>query len=73
MVSSPILNPFIILYLDNYDTLFRESNVQTEIIFGYFYTERGIQYLRFLLEPLITTILRTYGLLMVCICSSTSL
>lgn len=40
------------------ETLFRESNVQTELMFGYFYTERGKVYLNHLLKPLVTAIQR---------------
>jgi len=40
------------------ETLFRESNVQTELMFGYFYTERGKVYLSFLLGPLINALLK---------------
>lgn len=40
------------------ETLFRESNVQTELMFGYFYTERGKRFLDSLLRPLINFILR---------------
>eukprot|EP00026_Physarum_polycephalum_P008528 Phypoly_transcript_08616.p1 GENE.Phypoly_transcript_08616~~Phypoly_transcript_08616.p1 ORF type:complete len:345 (-),score=43.16 Phypoly_transcript_08616:212-1246(-) len=40
------------------ETLFRESNVQTELMFGYFYTERGKTYLSFLLTPLVTALLK---------------
>jgi len=38
------------------DIVFRESNVQTELMFGYFYAKRGMEYLGDLLIPLITTI-----------------
>jgi len=40
------------------ETLFRESNVQTELMFGYFYTERGKTYLNFLLGPLLSALLK---------------
>lgn len=38
------------------DVVFRESNVQTELMFGYFYAKKGLGYLGELLTPLITAI-----------------
>lgn len=47
------------------DTLFRESNVQTELMFGFFYTSRGIKYLSFLLQPILATVTKASAVLMV--------
>eukprot|EP01111_Echinosteliopsis_oligospora_P013809 TRINITY_DN5048_c0_g3_i1.p1 TRINITY_DN5048_c0_g3~~TRINITY_DN5048_c0_g3_i1.p1 ORF type:complete len:500 (+),score=95.86 TRINITY_DN5048_c0_g3_i1:147-1646(+) len=38
------------------DVVFRESNVQTELLFSYFYMPRGRKYLRYLLDPIIHTV-----------------